>query len=322
MNLFTLRLTGGVIKLIDEIFSDKPHAAGLAINWQLFGSNGQETADYSRGVLERFTRRAQSDWEDGHDGGNVYRKTIDNPRLIRYRRNPHFADYFKGKFAVNSNGEYIGFWYGNKPILADKIVINHYYTKSKEEYLKKKLPRGSCCMDSNYSMPNYSYDRNDVFDDGILKYRAARAENFSFESEESRNSRVINALVQTLMKTSTEDSLAGKLETFLTCRAVAEKFQIKIGEHFAEEYALAWIYRTLLKANPLTYTEVQQFLKALPEILSRPFPICKEIKILTQDNLIPGLCESLKNGDVMKGTYDWKEWFDRMHLQKILRSLK
>ena len=166
------------------------------------------------------------------------------------------------------------------------------------------------------------YDRNDVFDDGILKYRAARAENFSFESNATRINRVINALVKNLMETSLEDPLVDKMETFLTCRAVAEKFQIKIGDDLAEEIAIAWIYRTLLKANPLTIAEVQQFLKALPEILTRPFPICKDLKTLTQDNVIPRLCEVLKNGDVRKGTEDWKMSADMIHLQKLLRSLK
>ena len=313
----------GIIKLIDEILSNKPHAAGLGINWQCFGSNGQETADYSRGVLERFTRRAPSDWDAKVKGGNVYRKTIDNPRLIRYRLNPHFADYFNGKSAVNSNGDYIGTWYGNKPILSDKIVVNHYYVKSKEEFVKKKLPQGSCCMDSNYSMQSfYRYDRNEEFDDGILNYRAARKKNFSFENDTARVNRVINVLVQTLMQTSPDDSFTGKMEIFLTCRAVAEKFQIKIGEHLAEEYALALIYRTLVKANPLTYLEVQQFLKALPEILSRPFPICKDIKDLTQDNVLPRLCEALKNGDVIKGIEDWTERSHMIHLQQLLRLIK
>ena len=39
-----------IVEVTDEIFSHDEKASGLAINWQHFGSNGQKTADYSRGV--------------------------------------------------------------------------------------------------------------------------------------------------------------------------------------------------------------------------------------------------------------------------------
>ncbi|MBR4642932.1 MAG: glycosyltransferase family 92 protein [Selenomonadaceae bacterium] len=307
----------------EEIFFHTPKAAGVSINWQCFGSSGETKADYSRGVLERFTHRAQSDWDLDGKSGNVFKKTIDNPRLIRYRISPYFSCYFEGKSAVLSNDAYIGTWYGNKPILSDQIVINHYFTKSKEEFWLKQRKGRADGNAKNLSEEDFqSYDRNEVFDDGILTYRAARAKNFSLESNDERINRAGNALVQTLMKTSTKDSLTGKLETFLTCRALAEKFQIKIGDRFAEEYALAWIYRALLIANPLTVAEIQQFLKALPEILTRPFPVCKELKTLAQDNVIPRFCEAMKAGNVNTVPEDWKMCVDMLHLQKLLRLIK
>ena len=316
-----------IVEVIDEILSQDKNAAGLGINWQLFGSSGLEKADYSRGVLERFTRRAESDWSDSTGmGGNTYRKTIDNPRLIRYRINPHFAYYFDGKYAINSNGEHIEPWYGNKPICVDKIVLNHYYAKSKEEYINKKMPKGSCCMDSSYNMNGFhSYDCNEVFDDGILKYQAARAENFSLVSDDQRINRVVNTLFRTLNQNPNDmpsEFFNGKLETFLTCRAVAEKLDFKIGEHSAEEYALAWIYHTLKKTDCASRAEIQMFLKALPEILSRPFPICKDIKDLAQNFVLPGYCEHLKNGNILTGTDDWKMHIDMLYMQKLLISLK
>ena len=39
-----------VAEVVEEIFSRYPNAAALGVNWQCFGSNGQETADYTRGV--------------------------------------------------------------------------------------------------------------------------------------------------------------------------------------------------------------------------------------------------------------------------------
>ena len=29
---------------------------GVAFNWKLFGSNGHDKADYSKGIIERFTK--------------------------------------------------------------------------------------------------------------------------------------------------------------------------------------------------------------------------------------------------------------------------
>ena len=308
-----------IVEVVDEILSGIPNAAGLAINWQMFGSNGQETADYSRGVLERFTRRADSTVKiianDNVEVGNVNVKTIANPRLVQCVANAHCANYFFDKFAVNSNGKCVPHW-GNNPVLNDKIVVNHYIVKSREEFFlksKRGYPNGASAADISFFS---NYDHNEEFDDGILKYRAAREKNFSFESDESRISRVINALVQTLMQNSSDDSFVDKLETFLTCRAVAEKFQIKIGEHFAEEYALAWIYQTHIKANLLTCAEIQLFMKELPKILTRPFPICKELKTLTQDNVIPRLCATWKN------LGDMKARDDMIYIQQLLRLIK
>ena len=41
-----------IVETVDEILSQAPNAAGVIINWQFFGSNGHERADFSRGVLE------------------------------------------------------------------------------------------------------------------------------------------------------------------------------------------------------------------------------------------------------------------------------
>jgi len=317
-----------IVEVVDEILLRFSNATGLAINWQCFGSNGQEKADYSRGVLERFTRRAPSDWPVGGREGNHFIKTISNPRFIRCVTNPHFANYFEKNFAVNSAGENISLKDHSESVLIDKIVINHYNTKSREEYTINKIQRGFACSSSNpYSDKIFNdYDRNEIFDDGILKYRATREKIFSFESDNERISRMISSVFKLLTECSPidapEEFFVGKLETFLTCRAVAEKFQIKIYDKFAEELALNWIYATLIKANPLMYAEVQIFMKALPEILSRPFQICRELKDLLQVNVLPRLCEALKNGNVLKGREDWKMRSDVLYLQKLLRFIK
>ena len=314
-----------ISEVVNEVLANNPDAAAFGINEQHFGSNGLDKADYSRGVLERFTRRAPRDWiifgENDSNTGNIYIKSIANPRCVDYYLSPHFAIYFKGLKSINSNGAET--WNaGNSPITADKIVVNHYYTKSREEFETKKILRGKgYSTNKEYVMEDFSiHDRNEEFDDGILKYRAARADKFFLESDAAKVQRVEKTLIKTLTQRSPIDApaefLAGKLETFLTCRAIAEKLDIKIGGRPAEEYALVWIYQTLVKAEQISQAEIQQFMRALPEILVRPFPLCGKLKTLTQEFLIPSFCEALKN------IFDFGARAELVQIQRFLALLK
>ena len=311
-----------IAEIVDEVLFNNPDAAAFGINEQHFGSNGEDKADYSRGVLERFTRRAPRDWTfDSSNGGNIYIKTIANPRCINYYLSPHFAIYFKGLKSINSDGAET-FRAGNFPITVDKIVVNHYYTKSREEFETKKIVRGKgYSINKEYIMEDfYLHDRKEEFDDGILKYRAARADKFSLESDAAKVQRVEETLIKILTQRSPIDApaefLVGKLEMFLTCRAVAEKLNIKIGGRSAEEYALVWIYQTLVKSEKITQAEIQQFMRALPEILVRPFPLCEKIKTLTQEFLIPSFCEALKN------IFDFEARAELVKIQRFLALIK
>ena len=314
-----------IVEVVDEILSGKENVAALGINEQHFGSNGQDKADYTRGVLERFTRRAPSDWtifnEETGNVGNIYIKSVVNPRRVDYYLSPHFAIYFSGLKSINSDGKET--WHaGNHPICANKIVINHYYTKSREEFQNKKILRGKVfSINKEYNMQNfYTHNRNEEFDDGILSYRAARAESFALETDAEKIRRMEKALIETLTQRSPLDApdefFVGKLETFLTCRAVAEKLGVKIGSKTAEEYALVWIYQTLVKAEAITHAEIQQFIRALPKILARPFPLCKKLKTLTQESVIPSFCEALKN------VLEFGARTELLQLQKLLRLIK
>ena len=312
---------GSIIEVVDEILSDVPDAAGLAINWQCFGSNGQEKADYSRGVLERFTRRAPDDWRLGNVYGNDYPKSVSNPRRIDFVATPHTMNFFKGFYTINEVGE--KFESSKVQIHTEKIVVNHYYLKSREEF-NLKISRGWACPGkAPYNDERFkNCDRNEIFDDGILKYQAARAEAYSIESHEQRLSRVKKTLIDTLNQChpadAPEEFFVGKLETFLTCRALAQK----LGDDMAEEFSIIWIYWTLVKSNKKTRAEIYQLIHALPEILARPFFFCKKFKNFVQESLLPAFRDFLKNGNVMTGTKDWIERADLIYIQKLLRLIK
>ena len=316
------RSNRSVVEILDEVFlSADPNSAGLAINWQFFGSNGLEKADYSRGVLERFTRRAPRDWiiDLPDHKGNRSVKSIVNPRRADYLWNPHFAIYFPPFHAVNENGAMVKEFL-NDPVTVDKIAVNHYFTKSFEEYLAK-IKRGRSDIIAKRPQDDFkSHDYNDEFDDSILKYRAARAKNFSFESDGHRINRVVNSVLQTLTKNFSAESLEGELETFLACRDLAEKFQIKIGEQYAEELALAWIYQFFNQffnhSRTLNLFEFQLFLNALPKILTRPFPVRKEILQVILEKILPFICEKSKL------QFDIKAFVDYKRLRRLLSLIQ
>lgn len=281
----------GITEVVDEVLSAKPQAAGLAINWQIFGSNNLETVDYSKGVLERFTRRAPSDWFEPPTPttlpvGNIHIKTIANPRFVRYIVNPHYAYYFEGKFAVNTAGERVTHW-GNEPVLADKLVVNHYITKSKEEF-QNKMGRGRTGVDAKeidtVDMSAFEKnDRNDELDEDILTYRELRADSrppqINFDAEHYYKT-LEETLSRAVHDNTPQEYFEDKLETFLTCRALAgmlrRRFPNDKRGYSLEEAALQAINRA--HATPLTLPEVMLTLNALTPILVLPYPVVEDIR--------------------------------------------
>ena len=316
-----------VVEVVDEILSRDSMAAALAISWRMFGSNGHEKADYSRGVIERFTRRAPDKWEDFLPReksllriGNMYVKLIVNPRLIKCMISAHVALHFGGKYSINEQGEETNS-YANESMRNDKITINHYCIKSREEYFAKRK-RGYACDETNpYDDQLFKkQDRNEVFDDSILTYRAARAENFSVENDEQRRRRVEKILIETLTQCSPFDAppdfFFDKLETFLTCRDLAEKFAVKIGSRSAEEYALVWIQQCFTKNNRFTHAELQLFISALPEILARPFPLSKKLNQIAREKIFPVIYSDLKSA------MEWSGFYDFNYIHRLLDAMK
>ena len=305
-----------IVEVADEILSRDERAAALAIRWRLFGSNGHETADYSRGVLERFTRRAP----DENESAEPYVKIIGNPRSMKFFAGSHFCKHFGGNFTVDEFGNQVT-TYRTAGTSVEKIVLNHYAAKSFEEFSRKDR-RGFA---DNANVRPYtkklfdSLDRNETFDDGILKYRAARAQNFSLESDADKIRRVEKTLVDTLTSQSPFDAPAefftNKLETFLTCRKLTEVFGTRIGNKSAEEYALVWIYQSFVTRHPFNYAELQLLLSELPALLSRPFPLCRKILRLVDEKLFPLIDEDLKRAQ------NWGGFYYMNYTRQLLNSI-
>ena len=308
-----------IAETVDEVLSHDEHAAGLVINWHTFGSNNYETADYSCGVLERFNRRAPNDWAPAgkfNDNdiklGNAHVKTIADPRRIKFINNPHYLNFVDNFYAVNENIEHVPYWC-NFPVTADKIVINHYYTKSREEY-RAKHTRGyaaSYAQDPHYTDKRFEvHDRNEVFDDGILTYRAARAKNFSLQSDAERFNLVTAALTKTLSAYSSGKIFS--METALTCRALSAYLREKVPSERWNIYEEASLGALLQSTSNMSFAEARLFLRELPKLLKLPYPVVDELRAATLQ-IIPQMMKTLRINSMLE------EYVELDYLQDILK---
>ena len=160
---------------LHDLLDPIPYAIGLVIDRWDFGSSGYETADYTIDVMERFRKREKTMAK--------LPKVIASPRCIELMESPHYLKLFDDKFTINPQGKIDAFSAQNCMLhreapVSDKIVINHYWSKSREEFMKY-LARGYA--EERIANPNteQTFEErnkviNEVFDDDIVKYRDAR----------------------------------------------------------------------------------------------------------------------------------------------------
>ena len=197
--------------------------------------------------------------------------------MIYCMMNPHFPKYFGDFCNVNENGKELEMHF-NDPVTVEKIAVNHYNTKSHEEYGKKHA-RGAAdrFTDDNYLDDDFKlHDRNEEFDDAILKYREEQLKVFQIPEISRPNEKLFDALTKNLSPTffsnAPQKVYSNKVETFLTCRAVASYLQKKITDPSAAKIFEEAAIKALLKSLQDTpFYNTQIFLSELPELVSRHF---------------------------------------------------
>lgn len=112
------------------------NVAQVLVGWRIFGSNHHINKPKGL-VIQNYIRRAQDSYVADY-------KPIIKPDMTVGARNPHIFDTI-GK-TINTSKERQ--WYypymaliGSEAAPKDKIVINHYYNKSLEDY-KAKIKKG------------------------------------------------------------------------------------------------------------------------------------------------------------------------------------
>ena len=239
-----------LIDILDATFKLSPppqtKIAALGINWRTFGSNGQDRK-LPGGVIERFTKRAPDDLENNH-----HVKVIVNPRRVNRTTNPHNVIFYLNNICVDENGLNIPL-YHNPRNTVEKIQINHYYTKSREEY-NLKLSRGRADVHSKYDPKMFDDYQHDEIED--LTALTLFNEFFQFHRINDEQSTIRDLKFMLGEKKP-------NIELLLTCfhRAHALKDQSQ-SERFENESL-----EKLLKIQVIQLDEAQLFVDTLPELL-------------------------------------------------------
>ena len=146
-------------QFVDKYLSHK-EVAGLGIHWLIFGSSNFVTPPEGL-VTENYVFRSRTDFYK-----NKHVKTIINPRKILGYTNSHLPIPLPGYKIIHENYQVIDSPASdNVPV--EKIRINHYFTKSKEEFMKKR-DRGLADNTGKRSMEEFKiHDKNDVFDNSM-----------------------------------------------------------------------------------------------------------------------------------------------------------
>lgn len=140
---------------INEFMNNFNDCFQVSIRWMMYGSSGHIKQPQGL-VIENFTKHAK-------DCSSSF-KSIFNPRAAVDAYLVHNA-IGVGKW-VDENRIEIGI---SKPT-SDVVQINHYFTKSKEEFVNRKVARGSTCLketitDAENTFNEFQLKSNDVDDD-------------------------------------------------------------------------------------------------------------------------------------------------------------
>lgn len=141
--------------------------AGLAVNWQLYGTSWLQNLPDNGLIIENLILKAPTDYHS-----NQIIKMIVQPTYVKTIDNPHFFKYYKGCYAVDSAGRILPDGVAGQPVNVETVRINHYWCGTYEWLINQKMSRrkkwGLSIPDDLLSAIVKSY--NQVQDDSIRRF--------------------------------------------------------------------------------------------------------------------------------------------------------
>lgn len=123
--------------------SVSPEAAGVCLNWLMFGTSGVQGTIPDGDMLSGFRKCAPSAY-----GENQHVKTIARTRCIDYVASPHYCAYKGGAKPVSEQGASCSGPFSVPPS-HQTVWVNHYFTRSAQDYVRK-VQRGKGSSPDSY----------------------------------------------------------------------------------------------------------------------------------------------------------------------------
>ena len=152
--------SSNLITIISNLMKSNIKVGGIGVNWRMYGSSGYETKQDEL-VINTFKYRGNFNAK-----GNDCIKSIVNPRYVSEFAHVHYPKFKSGFNLVNEDGKIIESW--QNIIKETKMIrINHYFTKSKQEWIeRRKIGKADSISLSNQRTIEefYEHDNNDIYD--------------------------------------------------------------------------------------------------------------------------------------------------------------
>jgi hypothetical protein len=147
---------------IDSLMTKSKNIGGVKLNWLIYGSSGYKKRPDGL-VTQSFLYRSCTNFFK-----NRHVKTICNPRRVVGFLNPHYPIFLPNFKAINVSGKITNGPFSKFCSL--NFRINHYFTKSKKEFLAKR-ERGMADNLKKRNLKEFDvHDRNEIFDESMCLY--------------------------------------------------------------------------------------------------------------------------------------------------------
>jgi|TARA_B100001094_G_C18016963_1_gene713114 hypothetical protein len=138
---------------------------GLCLHWLMFGSNNHKTKQQS--TIQSYTQSCPN------IQANTHVKSFINPQNYLYEhKTPHWMPTKNG--SVNVLYQQVNDPFGAKkyePVIDRVMRINHYYTRSYQDFFENKKLRGSNAPKEVYRKKDYkSVQKESIYNEDIIKF--------------------------------------------------------------------------------------------------------------------------------------------------------